>query len=108
MSAGYIGSDKPYLDGEHEMQLNCVGVFPYQDGTGNCFHFTDPFGRLVVFFSKRKSQIQVGSVVRAKFVIKSHHEFKGQQQNIANKFRVIEGPDKNTSMSTADFLKDEI
>lgn len=55
MSAGYIGSDRPYLDGEHEMQLRCVGLFPYlgPNGPENCFHFTDPQDRLVVFLSRR-------------------------------------------------------
>lgn len=94
LSGGYIGSDRPYLDGEHEMELRCVGLFPYLSlkGPGNCFHLMDPQGRLVVCFSRRNSKIQVGSVVRAKFVIDAHKEFQGQLQNIAKKFRVIEGP----------------
>jgi hypothetical protein len=94
VSAGYIGSDRPYLDGEHEMELRCVGLFPYQSlkGPGNCFHFTDPHGRLVVCFSRRNNKIQVGSIVYAKFVIYAHREFVGQPQNIAKKFRIVEGP----------------
>jgi hypothetical protein len=98
MSVGYIGSDRPYLDGEHELQLRCVGLFPYLslNGPGNCFHFKDPQGRLVVCFSRRNSKIQVGSIVHAKFVIKAHREFEGQPQNIAKKFRIIEGPHKRT------------
>jgi hypothetical protein len=94
MSAGYIGSDRPFLDGEHETELLCVGVFPYSslNGPGNCFQFTDPQARLVVVFSRRKSKIQVGSVVHAKFVIKAHREFEGQPQNIAKKFRITGGP----------------
>jgi hypothetical protein len=96
VSAGYIGSDRPYLDGEHEMQLRCVGLFPYssRNGPGNCFHFTDPHGRLVVYFSRRNSKIQVGSIVYAKFAIKAHREFEGQPQNIAKGFRITEGPDQ--------------
>ena len=95
MSTGYIGSDRPYLDGEQETQLRCIGLFPYlsQNGPGNCFHFTDPDGRLVVFFYRRSSRIQVGDVVRARFTIKAHREFNGQQQNIAKKLRIMEGPD---------------
>jgi len=98
MSDGYIGSDRPYLDGEYEVQLCCVGLFPYQgrNGPGNCFHFTDPHGRLVVYFSTRNSKIQVGSIVHAKFVIKAHREFEGQLQNIAKKFRITEGPEQDT------------
>ena len=94
MSAGYIGSDRPYLDREHEMQLRCVGLFPYSSlkGPGNCYHFTDPQGRLVVCFSRRNTKLQVGSIEQAKFVIKAHREFEGQPQNIAKKFRVTEGP----------------
>jgi hypothetical protein len=80
------------MDGEHEMQLRCVGLFPYRNGPGNCFHFTDPQGRLVVFFSRRNIRIQVGSVVRAKFAIKAHREFNGQPQNVAKKFCITEGP----------------
>jgi hypothetical protein len=53
----------------------------------------DPIGWLVVVFSRRDSQIQVGSVVHAKFVIKAHLEFKGQPQNIAKSFRIAKGPD---------------
>ena len=92
MSAGYIGSDRPYLDGEHEMQLRCVAIFPYLSGNGpgNCFHFTDPQGRVVVSFSRRKNKIQVGSIVRAKFVINAHREYEGQPQNIAKKFRITD------------------
>lgn len=95
MSGGYIGSDRPYLDGEHEMQLRCVAIFPYfsEDGPGNCFHFTDPQGRVVVSFSRRKNKIQVGSNVQAKFVISAHREYEGRQENIAKKFRITEGPD---------------
>ena len=95
MSDGYIGSDRPYLDGEHEMELRCVGLFPYLSlkGPGNCFHFTDPHGRLVVCFSRRKPAVQVGSIVHAKFVIDAHREFEGQSQNIAKKFRITKGPD---------------
>jgi hypothetical protein len=98
MSDGYIGSDRPYLDGEYEMQLRCVGFFPYlsRNGPGNCFHFTDPHGRLVVCFSRQNSKIQVGSIVHAKFVIKAHREFEGQLQNIAKKFRITEGPEQGT------------
>lgn len=94
MSAGYIGSDRPYLDGEHEVELRCVGIFPYlsRNGPGNCFHFTDPQGRLVVSFSRRNNKIQVGSLLRAKFVIKAHREFECQPENIAKKFRITEGP----------------
>ena len=93
MSAGYIGSDQPYLEGEHETQLHCVGIYPYLSGNGpgNCFHFTDPQGRLVVYFSRRNNQIHVGSIIRAKFVIQAHREFKGQRQNLAKKLRVTEG-----------------
>jgi hypothetical protein len=95
MNIGFIGGDRPYLYGEHEMQLRCVGLFPYLSlkGPGNCFHFADAQGRLVVFFSRRNSRIQVGSVIRAKFVIDAHREFNGQPQNIAKKFRITEGPD---------------
>ena len=95
MGVGYIGSDQPYLDGEHEMQLRCGGLFPYrsQNGPGNCFHFADPQGRLVVHFSKRKTQIQVGSIVRARFVIQAHREFEGRSQNIAKKIRITGGAD---------------
>lgn len=94
MSAGEIGSDRPYLDGEHEMQLRCVGLFPYrsQNGPGNCFHLMDPHGRLVVCFSRRTTEIKIGSILRAKFVIKAHRQFEGQPQNIAKKFRITEGP----------------
>jgi hypothetical protein len=94
MSAGYIGSDRPYLDGEYEMELRCVGLFPYRsmNGPGNCFHFMDPQGRLVVSFSRRNSKIQVGSIVHAKFVINAHREFEGQLQNIAKKIRITERP----------------
>jgi hypothetical protein len=93
VSAGYIGSDRPYLDGEYEMQLRCVGIYPYLslNGPGNCFHFTDPQGRLVVCFSRRSAKVQVGSIVHAKFVINAHREFEGQPQNITKKFRIKEG-----------------
>jgi len=96
VNVGYIGSDRPYLDGEHEMQLRCVGVFPYlsRNGPGNCFHYTDPQGRLVVCFSKRGSKVQVGSIIRAKFVIDAHREFEGRSQNIAKKFRITKGPNQ--------------
>ena len=96
MSAGYIGGDRPYLDGEYEMQLRCVGVFPYssRNGRGNCPHFTDPHGRLVVYFSRRNAKVQVGSIVHAKFLINAHREFDGQPQNIAKKFRFTEEPDQ--------------
>jgi hypothetical protein len=83
------------------MQLRCVGLFPYLSGNGpgNCFHFTDPQGRLVVCFSRRNSKIQVGSIVHAKFVIKAHREFEGKPQNIAKKFWITEGPDQGTPKS---------
>jgi hypothetical protein len=83
------------------MQLRCVGLFPYLSGKGpgNCFHFADPQGRLVVCFSRRNSKIQVGSIVHAKFVIKAHREFEGKPQNIVKKFRITEGPDQGTPKS---------
>lgn len=88
MAHGYIGGDKPYLDGERDMDLRLTAKFPYHDGSGVCYHFADPEGRCVVWFSKRKRNLEVGSTVRASCVIYKHQEFNGLRENLARKFRI--------------------
>ena len=91
MANGYIGSDRPHLDGEREMELRLTAKFPYHDGSGFCYHFQDPEGRCVVWFSKRKRDLTVGSTIRATFEIYKHSEFNGSQQNLVRKFRLKSG-----------------
>jgi hypothetical protein len=81
MADGYIGSAHPYLDGEREMELHLTAKFQYHEGSGFCYHFQDPEGRCVVWFSKRKQNLAVGSTIRATFVIYKHSEFNGSKQN---------------------------
>jgi hypothetical protein len=88
MANGYIGSDRPYLDGEREMELCLTAKFPYHDDSGFCYHFRDSEGRCVVWFSKRKRKLAVGSVIQATFVIYKHSEFDGAPQNLASNFRI--------------------
>ena len=61
-------------------------------GAGHfCYHFQDSEGRCVVWFSKRKRDLAVGSKIRATFVIYKHSEFNGSKQNLARKFRLKSG-----------------
>jgi len=87
--SGYIGSERPYLDGPREAFLQLVAKFPYHDGSGCCFHFEDKEGRLLVWFSKRKSSLEIGAAIRASFVITKHLDYNGAQQNITKSFRIL-------------------
>ena len=88
MTNGYIGGEPPYVDGEREMDLRLTAKFPYHDGSGFCYHFADPEGRCVVWFSKRKQNLEVGSMIRASFVIYKHQQFNGSPENLARKFHI--------------------
>ena len=88
--SGYIGSDRPYLDGPHEAELQVVAIFPYKSGEGHCHHFHDSEGRLVVWFTKRKKSLKVGDRVRASFIVESHTEYLGVKQNLTRQFRLLD------------------
>jgi hypothetical protein len=86
----FIGSDRPYLDGPREATLRLVAKFPYHNEHGNCFHFHDSAGNILVWFSKRKASLEVGAIVRAAFVIYKHEQYNDQAQNLIRKFRILE------------------
>lgn len=86
----YIGSDRPYLDGERVMQLRVVAIFPYTTGPGLCFHLDTESGDRIVWFTKRRQTVQVGDDVRARFVIYKHQEYNGQRENVAKRFRILQ------------------
>lgn len=50
----------------------------------------DAGGHVIVHFSKKRVTLALGDRVRASFVVQSHQEYNGTQQNIAKKFRVLE------------------
>ena len=87
--AGYIGSSRPYVDGSQEADLCVVAMFPYTSGSGTCYHFKDAAGHVLVSFSKRRAALAIGDRVRASFVVQSHEEYNGVQQNITKKFEVL-------------------
>ena len=87
---GFIGGDKPYLDGPHESELRLTAMFPYSNGLGTCFHFHDSEGHLLVWFSKRPMGIEIGERIRAAFVVKSHQSYQGLEQNITKGFKILE------------------
>jgi len=87
--AGYIGSSRPYLDGSHEADLCLVAMFPYTNGSGACYHFKDAEGHVLVSFSKGRATLATGDRVRASFVVQSHEEYNGVQQDITKKFKVL-------------------
>jgi hypothetical protein len=89
--AGYIGSTRPYVDGSQEADLCLVAIFPYTSGsgTGTCYHFKDAAGHVLVSFSERRATLAIGDRVRASFVVQSHEEYNGVQQNITKKFKIL-------------------
>lgn len=88
--SGFIGGDQPYRSGTQEAELALTAKFPYKIGSGSCLHFRDTTGHLLVCFTKRKVQLDVGDRIRASFVVKSHHDYENSQQNIVNKFKILE------------------
>jgi hypothetical protein len=86
---GFIGSQRPYLDGEHESSLTVVKVFPYNGGHGNCFHLDTDNGERIVWFSRRKQSIKVGDKFRARFVVQSHQEYNGLSENVVRNVRIL-------------------
>ena len=88
--AGYIGSAQPYRDGPREAELCLVAMFPYTSGTGTCYHFKDNEGHVIVSFSKRRVTLALGDRIRASFVVESHQEYNGVQENITKRFTVLE------------------
>lgn len=89
MKNQFLGSDRPYLDGEYVKELTVTARYPYAPGSGCCFHFSDGEGHVVVWFTKRRAALVVGQRVRAAFVVTSHKNFEGVKQNIAKKFRIL-------------------
>lgn len=87
--SGFIGGERPYLDGEHESLLTVVSIFPYVCGHGNCFHLDTDNGERVVWFSRRRQSIKIGDKIRARFVVQSHKEYNGLPENIVKKFRIL-------------------
>ena len=87
--SAYLGSDRPYQDGVREADVRLVESFSYHDGRGRCFRFSDLEGHCLVWFTKRKRDIQIGQTFRVSFVIKSHREFNGVLENIAKEFRIL-------------------
>jgi len=87
--ARYIGSPRPYLDGSQEADLCLVAMFPYASGGGTCYHFNDVAGNVLVFFSKRRATLAIGDRVHASFVVRSHHEYNGLEENVTKKFKVL-------------------
>jgi len=85
----YIGTDRPYLDGEREMLLHLLEKLPYYDSSGNCFLFRDAEGHCIVWFSKRRVALEVGADIRARFTVKSHREYNGVRENIVKSFRIL-------------------
>ncbi len=86
----YIGSSRPYVDGPREDLLRLVAKFPYLHfGSGCCFHFHDPEGRVIVWMTKREQILEVGDTIRASFVVKSHMEWEGVPQNITKQFKIL-------------------
>jgi len=86
----FIGSERPYKDGPRQAVLRLTAKFPYHDGHGSCFHLHDPDGNLFVWFSKKHVILEVGTTVRASFVIQSHKEYEGMLQNVTQQFRILE------------------
>lgn len=85
-----IGTDHPYLDGEHQETLSLREAHPYSDGSGYCYLFADSNQHCIVWFSKRKPKppLEVGAVIRALFTIKSHRVYNGVLENVAKKFSI--------------------
>ena len=69
--------------------LCLIAMFPYTVGNGTCYHFKDAAGHVLVYFSKRRATLVIGDRVRASFVVQSHHEYEGVQQNLTKKFKVL-------------------
>jgi hypothetical protein len=79
----HVGSVRPYSDGEREMRLRLVEKFPYADDTGHCYRFADDSDRCFVWFSRRNSNLEVGAVIQARFIIKSHRVYSdGVWENV--------------------------
>ena len=87
--AGYIGSARPYLDGPRVADLCLVAMFPYTSGSGTCYHFKDAAGHILVLFSKKPVTLIVGDRIRASFVVKSHRDYNGLQENLTKNFKII-------------------
>jgi hypothetical protein len=88
--AGFIGSDQPYRDGEREMTMRLVAIYPYDMERGHCFHFDSDFGYRIVWFSRRKQTLQIGDRIRARFTLYSHELFQGIYENKVRKFTILE------------------
>ncbi len=88
--SGFIGSERRYQDGEREMTMKVVAIYPYDMERGHCFHFDSDFGYRIVWFSRRKQILKIGDRIRARFTIYSHELFNGIYENKARKLTVLE------------------
>ena len=87
-----LGSDHPYLDGEVKAELVLREKLPYWDNSGYCYLFADEAEHCIVWFSKRKRpDLDVGTRIKARFVIKGHRIYDGVLENITKRFSYIAG-----------------
>src|SRR5579884_2893481 len=91
-NARQLGSDRPYLDGEIKAELVLREKLPYWNNSGYCYLFADKAEHCIVWFSKRKHpDLDVGTKIQARFVIKTHRLYNGVLENITKKFTYTSG-----------------
>lgn len=86
---GFIGSERPYLDGDREMSLRLIAIFAYDMDRGHCFHFQSTDGQRLIWFSRRKQALQIGDGIRARFVVYRHQTYEGIEENLIRKLRIV-------------------
>lgn len=87
--SGYLGGERPYEAGFFERDLTVLAVYVYDMERGHCFHLKDSNGHRLVWFTRRKRPYGPGDSLRARFMVRRHQEYCGQQENIVKRFSVI-------------------